>query len=192
MLLNLPILRDVYNDALEALEVRYQQEGDFLLGGVSYVRMRDEVPQMLAEMLHASQRIKRIVEELKDFARPDVVAAREPFELNAVVQAVMRAVRIHELERENRAMSDRLLFGGLRHPAAFSEIVTADRALHAIFAYVEAVASSPQPLLITGDSGVGKELIARAVHRLSGVKGPLVLREAALAMVEPDLEPVPD
>jgi DNA-binding NtrC family response regulator len=95
-------------------------------------------------------------------------------EEDRLVQGVMRAIRMHELERENRAMSDRLLSGGLRNPGAFSEIVTADRAMHAIFAYVEAVAQSPQPLLITGDSGVGKELVARAVHRLSGCKGQLV------------------
>ncbi len=95
-------------------------------------------------------------------------------EEDRLVQGVMRAVRMHELERENRAMSDRLLSGGLRHPEAFSEIVTADPAMHAIFAYIEAVAQSPQPLLITGDSGVGKELVARAVHRLSGSKGHLV------------------
>jgi len=95
-------------------------------------------------------------------------------EEDRLVQGVMRAVRMHELERENRVMSDRLLSGGLRHPAAFSEIVTADPAMHAIFAYIEAVAQSPQPLLITGDSGVGKELVARAVHRLSDSRGQLV------------------
>jgi len=95
-------------------------------------------------------------------------------EEDRLVQGVLRAIRMHELQRENRAMSDRLLSGGLRHPGAFSEIVTADPAMHAIFAYVEAVAQSPQPLLITGDSGVGKELVARAVHRLSGSKGQLV------------------
>ncbi|TWJ18305.1 transporter substrate-binding domain-containing protein [Geobacter argillaceus] len=92
MLLNLPILRDVYADALAPLEERYRQEGDFLLGGVSYGRMREEVPRMLEEMVHASQRIKRIVEDLKDFARPDAIAAMEPFDLNRVVQAAVRLV----------------------------------------------------------------------------------------------------
>jgi len=92
MLLNLPILRDVYSDALAELEERFQREGDFLLGGVSYARMRDEVPHMLEEMVHASQRIKRIVEDLKDFARPDAVAAMEPFDINRVVQAAVRLV----------------------------------------------------------------------------------------------------
>jgi DNA-binding NtrC family response regulator len=46
--------------------------------------------------------------------------------------------------------------------------------MRAVFAYVEAVAKSPQPLLITGESGVGKELIARAAHSLSGCRGKLV------------------
>jgi len=92
MLLNLPILRDVYSDALAELEERFRREGDFLLGGVSYARMRDEVPHMLEEMVHASQRIKRIVEDLKDFARPDAVAAMEPFDINRVVQAAVRLV----------------------------------------------------------------------------------------------------
>jgi len=92
ILLNLPILRDVYADTLIDLEERYQREGDFLLGGVSYSRMRTEVPHMLDEMQHAAQRIKRIVEDLKDFARPDEVAAMEPIDLNIVVQAAVRLV----------------------------------------------------------------------------------------------------
>jgi polar amino acid transport system substrate-binding protein len=92
LLLNLPILRDVYEDAVAALEERYLREGDFLLGGISYSRMRTEVPQMLEEMVHASQRIKRIVEDLKDFARSDVVAVMEPFDVNRVVQAAVRLV----------------------------------------------------------------------------------------------------
>ena len=44
----------------------------------------------------------------------------------------------------------------------------------AIFSYIEAVAKSPQPLLITGESGVGKELIARAAHTPERLPGPLV------------------
>ncbi|HEY3308344.1 MAG TPA: transporter substrate-binding domain-containing protein [Desulfuromonadaceae bacterium] len=92
ILLNLPILRDVYQDAAEALEERFQAKGDFLLGGVSYARMRQEVPHMLDEMQEGSQRIKRIVEDLKDFARPEVVAVKKPFDLNMVVQAAVRLV----------------------------------------------------------------------------------------------------
>ena len=91
-----------------------------------------------------------------------------------IVGGVLRAVRMVEMQRDYREMSNYLVSGDLRHPEAFAAIVTADRGMLSLFAYVEAVAKSPQPLLITGESGVGKELIARAVHALSGGKGKLV------------------
>jgi DNA-binding NtrC family response regulator len=91
-----------------------------------------------------------------------------------IVGGILRAVRMVEMQRNYQEMSHHLRSGDLRHPEAFAAIVTADRGMLALFAYAEAVANSPQPLLITGESGVGKELIARAVHKLSGCKGKLV------------------
>ncbi|HIJ87462.1 MAG TPA: sigma-54-dependent Fis family transcriptional regulator [Desulfuromonadales bacterium] len=95
-------------------------------------------------------------------------------EEDRLVSGVMRAIRVLELERQNREMSSRMLSGELKHPAAFAGIVTTDRAMHAIFSYIEAVALSTEPLLILGESGVGKELIAKAAHTLSGCRGQLV------------------
>ena len=91
-----------------------------------------------------------------------------------IVGGVLRAVRMQELQRDHREMASRFCSSGVRHPEVFEAIVTSDRGMLAVFAYVEAVAKSPQPLLITGESGVGKELVARAVHRLSGCRGKLV------------------
>lgn len=91
-----------------------------------------------------------------------------------IVGAVLRAVRMQEMRRDNQELSSRLVSGELRHPEAFAGIVTGDRGMLALFSYLEAVAPSPQPLLITGESGVGKELFARAAHRLSGCRGKLV------------------
>jgi polar amino acid transport system substrate-binding protein len=90
ILLNLPILKDVYLDSLETLEARYHEQGDFLLGGLSYQLMREEVPHMLEDMGEGATRIKRIVEDLKNYARQDSVARKEPFDLNVVVQAAVR------------------------------------------------------------------------------------------------------
>lgn len=92
ILLNMPILREVYADAAEVLEGHYREHGDFSLGGLSYSRMRDEVPQMLEEMHEGSKRIKRIVEDLKDFARRDDTAGTEPVDVNAVARAAVRLV----------------------------------------------------------------------------------------------------
>ena len=92
ILLNLPILKDVYGDALETLEERYREQGDFQLGGLPYSRMRQEVPHMLEDMSEGAARIKRIVEDLKDYARQDTEARKEPFDLNSVAQAALRLV----------------------------------------------------------------------------------------------------
>jgi DNA-binding NtrC family response regulator len=91
-----------------------------------------------------------------------------------LIGGVLRAIRMQELQRDHREMASRLSAPGVRHPEAFDSIITADRAMHSLFAYVEAVAKSPQPLLITGESGTGKELIARATHHVSGCRGKLV------------------
>jgi DNA-binding NtrC family response regulator len=95
-------------------------------------------------------------------------------EEDRLVAGVLRAVRMQELQRENLEVSARLLSGELHHPEAFEAIVTGDRVMRTLFSYVEAVARSPQPLLITGESGVGKDLVAQAAHRLSGCPGKLI------------------
>jgi DNA-binding NtrC family response regulator len=57
---------------------------------------------------------------------------------------------------------------------AFAPIITDDPGMREVFAYAEAVARSGQPLLITGETGTGKDLLARAVHQLSGNPGDYV------------------
>jgi DNA-binding NtrC family response regulator len=95
-------------------------------------------------------------------------------EEDRLVAAVLRAIRVQELQRENGEMTTRFLSGEIRNPTVFSRIVTQDRTMLTLMSYVEAVARSPQPLLVTGESGVGKELIAEAAHHLSGLPGKLV------------------
>ena len=92
ILLNLPILQEAYEDAATLLEERYREQGDFLLGGIPYSRMRDEIPTLLVETVEGARRIKRIVEDLKDFARSDDIPAMELLELNNVVKAALRLV----------------------------------------------------------------------------------------------------
>jgi two-component system, NtrC family, response regulator HydG len=62
----------------------------------------------------------------------------------------------------------------LRHEEEFAGIVTASDAMRSLFRYVEAIAPTSLPVLITGETGTGKELFARTVHGVSGRKGPFV------------------
>jgi DNA-binding NtrC family response regulator len=75
---------------------------------------------------------------------------------------------IETLRAELLTLKERLLTDAPHQPEAFAEIVTQHPSLFAIFRYLEAIAGSPQPVLITGETGTGKELMARALHRLSG------------------------
>ena len=90
-----------------------------------------------------------------------------------LITGIRHAVRIVELERQNRRAGARLLDRDLEHPEAFASIVTASDAMGRIFRYVEAISASREPVIVTGESGVGKEEIARAVHAVAG-RGELV------------------
>jgi DNA-binding NtrC family response regulator len=92
---------------------------------------------------------------------------------------IRRALELAELRQENLRLRDSLLGAGLQMPAAFASFVTQNPRLRDIFRYIEAIAKSPEPVLITGESGTGKELIARAVHQLSRPSGPFVAVNAA-------------
>ncbi|MFT4246608.1 MAG: sigma-54 dependent transcriptional regulator [Pseudomonas sp.] len=59
-------------------------------------------------------------------------------------------------------------------PARAKAMVFADPRSHALQAYLERVAPSGLPVLIRGETGTGKELIARHLHHLSGCKGDFV------------------
>jgi DNA-binding NtrC family response regulator len=100
-------------------------------------------------------------------------------ESDRLVKGVLRAIQMIELQRENQAMRSNILHDKLEHPEAFADIITRNKAMRAVFQYLEAVARSSQPILITGESGVGKELFARAAHSLSGCRGSLVALNVA-------------
>ena len=91
-----------------------------------------------------------------------------------LVDGVRRAIQMVELESENHAIRRRFFHDQIDAPEVFASIVTDNTAMRARFQYLEAVAPSSQPILITGESGVGKELVAQVIHTLSGNGGALV------------------
>ncbi|UXI03250.1 transporter substrate-binding domain-containing protein [Photobacterium sp. TY1-4] len=92
LLLNLPLVKEAYQDAEDILAAHYQQHGDFSLGGLPYSRMRDEIPSMLDDMLAGTQRIRRIVDDLRDFARQEPTVLNDTVDLNAVTATAIRLV----------------------------------------------------------------------------------------------------
>lgn len=103
----------------------------------------------------------------------------KPVEADRLITAVNRAVSYQELKRENRSLRRHMLRTDLENPEAFGHIITGNRMMLTLFQYVESIATTSQPVLVQGETGVGKELVARAIHRLSGLKGGFVAVNAA-------------
>ncbi|MBU0462066.1 MAG: sigma-54 dependent transcriptional regulator, partial [Proteobacteria bacterium] len=98
----------------------------------------------------------------------------KPVEKMRLITCVKRAVEKRSIHRENMALKKQILSSSLEHPNAFEPIVTRSNSMLAIFKYIEAIASSSEPVLITGETGVGIELIAQAIHKVSGLKEPFI------------------
>jgi len=98
----------------------------------------------------------------------------KPIDETALITSSRRAFEVREIRRENALLKEHLLSADLKHADAFSQVVTSAKSMHGLFQYVEAVASTPQPILITGETGTGKELIAKAIHDVSDRAGKFV------------------
>ncbi|MDP2688518.1 MAG: sigma-54 dependent transcriptional regulator [Deltaproteobacteria bacterium] len=98
----------------------------------------------------------------------------KPVERSGFEASVSRALEFHQLRNEVSSLKERLLLGEIENEEPFSAIVTVDKRMRAVFQYVEVIAKTQQPVLITGETGVGKELFAAAVHEISGRKGRFV------------------
>jgi signal transduction histidine kinase len=92
ILLEVPTLKRVNSDTSKILERYYQENGDFVCGGIPYSRMREEIPRSLEKIQEAGKRIKRIVDDLKDFTRQGDTICNERVDLNRIAQAAVRLV----------------------------------------------------------------------------------------------------
>jgi transcriptional regulator with PAS, ATPase and Fis domain len=90
------------------------------------------------------------------------------------VAAVKHGLALTEVRSENEKLKQSLLREEIEHPKAFSEIITRSHNMQSLFRYIEAIAKTDLPVLITGETGTGKELFARAIHNVSERTGPMV------------------
>lgn len=98
----------------------------------------------------------------------------KPVERSRLVASVKTALELRELQRQNQLLRAHVLSDQLADPEPFAEIITTSKMMRSIFQYIEAIANSPQPVLLTGETGVGKELVAKAIHTASGRQGDFI------------------
>jgi DNA-binding NtrC family response regulator len=98
----------------------------------------------------------------------------KPVEESRLIGSVKKAIKLQELRKENRSLKQKIFLQKLDHPEAFYHIITKNEKMQSVFQYMEAIKKTSEPILITGETGTGKELVARAFHTLSGRSGKLV------------------
>jgi two-component system response regulator AtoC len=94
----------------------------------------------------------------------------KPFKPDEIVLVLKKAEERETLRRENRALRDEI-----RKEHRFDSILAKSSKMQAIFRTISKIADYKTTVLVNGESGVGKELVARAIHaRSSRSGGPFV------------------
>ncbi len=130
-----------------------------------------QFPELPVIVMTAAQEVDTAVACMKAGAFDYLV---KPVEESRFVSSVKRALEIRLLRRQVDALKHYLITDDLEHSDVFAPIITTSRKMRALFQYMEATATSNEPVLISGETGVGKALLAEALHRLSGRPGKLV------------------
>jgi two-component system, NtrC family, response regulator AtoC len=86
----------------------------------------------------------------------------KPFDAGEMEVRIDRALEVHRMRMENVYLREVLSETG-----GFDELIGVSAAIRKVFALVQQVAPSKASVLITGETGTGKELVARAIHRRS-------------------------
>jgi len=153
---------------------------DLSLPGVSgrkiLAGIKENYPNIHVLVLTGLQDVEAAVDCIKLGAFDYMV---KPVELSRLLSNINHCIEKSNLEKEINVLSHKIQSMELKNREAFSEIVTNNESMLSKFRYVEAIAESSNPVLISGESGVGKELIANVIHRLSNRQGKFVSENIA-------------
>ncbi|MDA3809595.1 MAG: sigma-54 dependent transcriptional regulator [Spirochaetaceae bacterium] len=98
----------------------------------------------------------------------------KPNDISRVAVTVQNAIKLGELQKSLNQLKKEFFKDDLAFPDKFSHILSRNKSMLKIFHFMEAISHTTQPVLITGETGVGKELFARALHSLSNKSGDFV------------------
>lgn len=122
-------------------------------------KIRSDSPDVTVVMMTAYGTIDLAVDAIKQGAYDFLT---KPFELDKVVHVVDKALERSRLVRENRLLQERL-----RKQEGFQEMIGVSPRMTKVFETIRLVAATDATILITGESGTGKDLAARAIHKTS-------------------------
>lgn len=99
----------------------------------------------------------------------------KPLRRERLIVTINNALEKHGVLRSVTLRERSPGFSNIANPEAFKEMIATDESMASVFCQTETFAASDYNLLITGETGTGKELLARIVHRLSHrSEGPFI------------------
>ncbi len=86
IMLNTPLLQEIWDSTQGILAQAQQERGELVIAGLSYPELQEKVPLLFAGIVEGSQRIKAIVQGLKDFSRQEPQDLQTEVDVNQVVE----------------------------------------------------------------------------------------------------------
>src|SRR6195256_5953908 len=193
-----PALRDADHQVVETTSARHAQKllgertFDVLivdnmmpeLGGLDLIREvvattpETERPQILMMTAHAT--VESAIEAMKLGALDYL---QKPFEIDELLVVVRRALEHQQLRTEYR-----YLVSERDEQFGHYGIIGRSRAMEEVIRRAEMVAETKSTVLITGETGTGKELVARAIHDRSAQREMPLIKVNCAAIPETLLE----
>jgi len=177
------------DNAQHALEIVESTDLDLVLtdmkmppmDGIELLRrIKEIVPDLPVVMMTAYGTVEKAVEAMQLGAFNFIL---KPFQNETLKQIVDKAVRAYGVLKENRR-----LVHALENRYHFDNVVGKSKPMQAVFDTVQKVAHTKATVLITGASGTGKELIAKAVHFNSPRRNKPLVAVSCAALTETLLE----
>ncbi len=89
IMLNSPILKEAWDNALPILQKYYEENGDFIIGGMNYSEMRVNIPTLFSGISDGAKRIKQIVDDLKNYVRDNTADLTQSVDINEVLKSAV-------------------------------------------------------------------------------------------------------
>jgi DNA-binding NtrC family response regulator len=140
------------------------------MGGVELLkRLGETSPETAVIVMTAYAEVETAIDALR-FGATDYML--KPFEYDELLAKVRRIAEHRKLVLENRNLRRAV---EAAQPSGATAMIGQSAAMQRVLAMVDRVASLPTRVLVTGESGTGKDLVARALHeRGSRAKSPFV------------------